>query len=94
MDISNDVVPILARHAKVDVKKALRSCIPVRLEEDGKSLKLSYYSNKRVEPDIPDLIGNVTWKQIFEIMDDVEKTGTTNVIKKTGFKYLQKDYGR
>ena len=94
MDVSDDILQIVARQSNVDFKRALRSCSPIGLVKSETSLKVSFLSVQSPKTDVPNLQGYVTWQQIFEIMEDVRKTGITNVIKKTGFKYLQKDYGR
>ena len=92
MDISQDVLKIVAEQAHVDFKKALRVCRPLRLIKTGEKLKVVYLANPLVEPNIPDLEEQITWEQVFAIMEDVKKTGKTNKVVNTDMLYLQKDY--
>lgn len=93
MDISKDVLKIAAEQSQVDFKKALRVCWPaslVRIRDD--KLQVIFGANWVEEPTIKKLKVEITWKQVFEIMEDVKSSGKTNKVTNTDVLYLQKDY--
>jgi len=94
MDVSNDVLKLAAEQNRVDFKRALKVCEPLRLNWQENAMKVLFYSKKYMDANIPDLEAVVTWEQIFGIMEDVKKTGKTNKVTNTDVQYLQKDYGR
>ena len=92
MDISQDVLKIVAEENHVDFKKALRVCKPMRLIQTNQNMKLVYLADPAVDRSVPNLEGQITWEQVFDIMHDVQKTGKTNKVVNTDLLYLQKDY--
>ena len=55
-------------------------------------MKVLFYSKKYMDSTIPDLGAQITWEQVFAIMQDVKKTGQTNKVVNKDVLYLQKDY--
>ena len=94
MDISNDVLKLAAEQNHVDFKRALKVCDPLRLNRLESAIRVHFTSKQYQDADIPSMEATVTWEQIFEIMEDVKKTGKTNKVTNTDVPYLQKDYGR
>jgi hypothetical protein len=92
MDITADVLKIIAEQMSVDFKKSLQVCRPLRLIQTGEKMKVVYLANPLVDPSIPDLEGQINWEQVFAIMQDVKKTGKTNKVVNKDVLYLQKDY--
>jgi len=93
MDISDEVLKIAAEQNHVDFDRALKVCEPLRLNQVTNALKVLFYSKKYMDSTIPDLEAQITWEQVFAIMEDVKKTGETNKVVNTDVRYLQKDYG-
>jgi len=92
MDISEDVLKIAAEQAHVDFTKALKVSFPLRLNDVGDKMKVYYLSDRLEYTNMPDLEAQITWEQVFAIMQDVKRTGKTNKVVNTDVLYLQKDY--
>ena len=93
MDITEDILKIAAEQAHVDFKKALKLCRPLSLITTDEKIKVVYVANPFADRSVPDLECQITWQRVFDIMQDVKKTGKTNIVVNTDVPYLQKDYG-
>jgi len=95
VDISDDVLKIAADQQHADFRTALKVCRPLRLNQTTTNgIEVLFVGDWIIEPSIRELTAHVTWEQIFEIMQDVKKSGETNKVVNTDILYLQKDYRR
>jgi hypothetical protein len=90
MDISQDVLKIASEQNHVDFKRALQVNEPLRLNQFENEMKIYFVA--KLGSGGSDLEAKINWEQIFDIMQDVRKTGQTNKVVNTEVMYLQKDY--
>jgi hypothetical protein len=67
-------------------------CSPLRLNLVNGSIKVYYLADRLLKPEMPDLGVEVTWAQVFDIMEDVKRTGAAHRVTNTDVVYLEKDY--
>ena len=93
MDISDDVLKVAVEQNHVNFKEALKSCEPLRLNQETNAIKVVFVSYKYKAPTIPEgLEVQITWDQVFEIMQDVKASGKTNIVVNTDVLYRQNDF--
>ncbi len=93
MDITGNVLKIAVEQAHVDFKIALQVCWPdILTRTQDNKLEIIYGASSVDHPEIPRLKVQITWEQVFAIMQDVKNNGKTNKVVNTDVLYLQKDY--
>jgi len=94
LEISADVLKTACDQNLIDFRKALRICSPASLNQDHDGTIIVYYGgNSPNNPEFRKLKARIMWRDVFEIMQSVRRSGKTHKITNTDVVYLEQDYG-
>ena len=92
MDISYDLLHLYSAKSNVDFSVLVRLAYqPLRLQQSDGEMSVTYLTDFNTG-DRNGLEFQISWEEVFSIMEDVKRTGRTNKITNKDTLYLQKIY--
>ena len=87
LDVSEDLIHIWAESNHLDFKKLKGHYLPLRLSSTNNGALVHYLC----DPDVPQATFEVSWLQLSNLVQEVERTGKPRTVKKPHVIYLKRD---